>query len=214
MGFNRGEVDLLLTKCHRRCCICHRFCGVKIETDHMTPKGQGGSDNIDNAIALCFECHAEVHLYNDKHPRGRKYLGNELKMHKEQWLRLCELSPQILVERLELTDGGPLAGLISELEFNSLLTGFIVEFETKEFSHSVSNGALSILDDSVKNEIMSTYVVIRVVNDTIRKYYEKKKEPPIQWVLNNETSGVKRDIDIAKEAINSTLQLLSRYVRN
>ena len=90
-------------------------------------------------------------------------------------------SPQILVERLELTDGGPLAGLISELEFNSLLTGFIVEFETKEFSRSVSNGALSILDDSVKNEIMSTYVVIRVVNDTIKKYYEQLLLWPFQF---------------------------------
>ena len=28
--FPQKDVDNLLTACHRRCCICHRFCGVKI----------------------------------------------------------------------------------------------------------------------------------------------------------------------------------------
>jgi hypothetical protein len=62
----------LIVRCHRRCCICHRFCGVKLELDHMTPAGEGGSDEIENAIPVCFECHAEIHSYNDKHPRGRR----------------------------------------------------------------------------------------------------------------------------------------------
>ncbi|GEM_PF-6311731 len=35
MPFNRSEVDELLT-------ACHRFCGVKIETDHIIPAGDGG----------------------------------------------------------------------------------------------------------------------------------------------------------------------------
>lgn len=38
-----------------------------METDHIIPDGQGGSNTIDNAIPLCFECHAKVHLYNDKY---------------------------------------------------------------------------------------------------------------------------------------------------
>ena len=83
MAFDRAEVSKLLAKCHRRCCICHNFCGVKIETDHIIPAGDGGSDKIENAIPLCFECHAEAHSYNNKHPRGRKYLPDELLLHKE-----------------------------------------------------------------------------------------------------------------------------------
>ena len=74
MAFDRDQVSNLLARCHRRCCICHRFCGVKIETDHIEPKEQGGDDSIENAIPVCFECHAEIHSYNDKHPRGRKFL--------------------------------------------------------------------------------------------------------------------------------------------
>ena len=43
-----------------------------METDHIQPKSEGEDDSIDNAIPLCFDRHLEVHLYNDKHPRGRK----------------------------------------------------------------------------------------------------------------------------------------------
>ena len=77
MAFNREEVSQLLVDVHRRCSICHRFCGVKIETDHIIPAADGGTDEIGNAIPVCFECHAEIHSYNDQHPRGRKFLEKE-----------------------------------------------------------------------------------------------------------------------------------------
>jgi 5-methylcytosine-specific restriction endonuclease McrA len=97
MGFQREEVSKLLAACHRRCCVCHRYCGVKMETDHIVPAGEGGPDTMDNAIPVCFECHAEIHSYNDKHPRGRKFLADELRAHKEQWLKICETRPDVFV---------------------------------------------------------------------------------------------------------------------
>ena len=52
MVFNPKEVSKLLAKCHRRCCICHRFCGTKMETDHIIPKSEKGTDKIENALRL------------------------------------------------------------------------------------------------------------------------------------------------------------------
>ena len=101
MPFKKEEVSVLLAKCHRRCCICHRVCGIKIETDHIISKDDGGCDDIENAIPLCFECHAEVHLYNIRHRRGRKYTSNKLQRHKEQWINICETTPSILVQRMD-----------------------------------------------------------------------------------------------------------------
>src|SRR5437773_11713365 len=109
----------MLVACHRRCCICHRFCGVKMELDHIIPQGEKGSDDIENAISVCFECHAEIHLYNDKHPRGRKYHSDELRQHKEQWLNICSDYPQALTDCRGPEDVGPLQALIDELDFNS-----------------------------------------------------------------------------------------------
>jgi len=88
MGFKRTEANKLLVACHRRCCVCHRYCGIKIELHHIQPNEDGGDDSIENAIPLCFECHAEVQLYNDAHPRGRKFHPDELQDHKGQWLRI------------------------------------------------------------------------------------------------------------------------------
>jgi hypothetical protein len=68
MTFSRDEVAALLVVYHRRCCICHRFCGFKVETDHINPKAEGGSDDIGNAIPVCCECHFEIRLYDPAHP--------------------------------------------------------------------------------------------------------------------------------------------------
>lgn len=68
-----------------------------METDHIISKDDNGDDSIDNAIPVCFECHAEIHSYNDKHPRGRKYLPEELQLHKEQWLKICSERPDMLI---------------------------------------------------------------------------------------------------------------------
>ena len=47
---------------------------------HLDPK----QSDIDNAIPLCFDCHADVGHYNTKHPRGRKYSILELKARRDQ----------------------------------------------------------------------------------------------------------------------------------
>jgi hypothetical protein len=167
MPFPQKAVDDLLAKCHRRCCVCHRFCGVKVETDHILPKGDGGEDTITNAIALCFNCHAEVHLYNDRHARGRKYRPNELKLHKEQWLRICKKFPHRLSEPLEQADGGPLSGLLTELEFNQRLADMNAwgcPLETYQFQRAVSDGILSLLGDLLRETIMHTYAQIKILN--------------------------------------------------
>jgi len=118
MAFNRTEVADLLVRCHRRCCICHRFCGTKIETDHIVQHACGGDDSIENALPLCFDCHAEAHTYDPRHPRGRRFTTDELRGHKEQWLRICEARPEIFLQAARDVDVGPLQGLIDELDYN------------------------------------------------------------------------------------------------
>src|SRR5690349_17824367 len=116
--FDPDEAMQLLAECHRRCCVCHRFCGSKIELDHMVTGAEGGGDTIDNAIPLCFDCHAEVHSYNDKHPRGRKFRPQELHKHKEQWLAICKAQPSVFDGVAGRAAAGPLEAMLEEMEFN------------------------------------------------------------------------------------------------
>ena len=85
MSFPKDVVDMALVASGRCCCICHKFCGVRIETHHIRPKSKGGDDSSENCIPLCFDCHAEVEHPNDQHPRGRKFSENELLKHRDTW---------------------------------------------------------------------------------------------------------------------------------
>lgn len=65
----------------RHCCLCEKVCGTDIEVAHIDPKG---GNNPDNAIPLCYQCHAAIGKYDPKHPRGIKYKIAELKARREQ----------------------------------------------------------------------------------------------------------------------------------
>ena len=168
--FPRDKVDELLKDCHRRCCICHKFCGIKIETDHIIEKNEGGIDDIDNAIPVCFECHAEIHSYNVKHPRGRKFTAEELRLHKAQWLEICRDKPDIFVSALRYSDVGPLQALIDELEFNSKVASKRYQdqgclFQDKQFKRAVQEGSIATLVDELKETVLDAYIAIGRANN-------------------------------------------------
>jgi hypothetical protein len=173
LAFNRNEVEELLKKCHRRCCICHRFCGVKMETDHINPKAESGDDSIDNAIPLCFDCHAEIHSYNDKHARGRKYTPGELRGHRDQWLKICAEKPEVMLAAAWDRDVGPLQALMDELEFNKLVVRCSTEtkrgalFENVQFLRAIHEGMVAILKEDLKTAILQAYAAVSRANQHI-----------------------------------------------
>src|SRR4030042_25477 len=163
--FNRDEVAELLVSCHRRCCICHRFCGVKMETDHIVPNDEDGTDKIENAIPVCLECHAEIHCYNTAHPRGRKFTAEELRQHKEQWLGICKNNPEIFAQALPTSEVGPLNSLVDELEYNLEACereGSVLSVQ--QFNEAIRRGAISFLEPDLKKTINIAYVKINHLN--------------------------------------------------
>lgn len=82
--FNEDVKMKALLWCNRHCCLCGRARGTDIEIAHIVPKNKGGTDDIDNAIPLCYDCHSEIGKYNKEHPRGNKYRPEELKARREQ----------------------------------------------------------------------------------------------------------------------------------
>jgi hypothetical protein len=172
-GFNRDQVDELLVACHRRCCVCHRYCGVKIETDHIVPTADDGSNDIENAIPVCFDCHAEIHSYNDKHPRGRKFRPEELRGHKEQWLDICRTRPEIFTEAVRKADVGPLHALIDELEYNGAVANYArpgqlgALFLNNQFNRAIHEGAIATLKPDLKRLIIEAYVGMNRANELI-----------------------------------------------
>ncbi len=54
---------------------------MDIEIHHIEDR-----DNacVDNALPLCYDCHAKLHQYNESTPIGTKYRPKELKARREQ----------------------------------------------------------------------------------------------------------------------------------
>jgi hypothetical protein len=86
MGFNQKDAEKLLADTGRRCCICYSLHNVQLH--HITPVEEGGTDNIDNAIPLCPNCHDEVHGRYASGRTTRTYTPNELKLHRQRTIRL------------------------------------------------------------------------------------------------------------------------------
>ena len=76
-----------MVACGRRCCICHKFCGNNMDVHHIRARADGGTDTYDNAIPLCFDCHAEVRQYDPKHPKGIRFTEKELIQHRDNWYK-------------------------------------------------------------------------------------------------------------------------------
>lgn len=99
--FPKSVVESVLIKCRRYCCVCDVWCGQKIEIHHI----DSPSDNSeDNAIPVCFNCHAEICSYNSAHPKGRKFTTNELKRLREETYQKYSFDVPILPKGL--TDYG------------------------------------------------------------------------------------------------------------
>ena len=70
--------------CERHCCLCEEPCGTNIVIHHLEQVKNNGSNDIDNAIPLCLECHSDINKYNKDHPIGTDYRIKENKARRDQ----------------------------------------------------------------------------------------------------------------------------------
>ena len=80
MAVTDDSAARILAKCARHCCICRRFRPLHLQVHHIIERHDGGSDDVDNLIAICVTCHSDVHTSTKL---TRRFTVSELKMHRE-----------------------------------------------------------------------------------------------------------------------------------
>lgn len=95
MAFSKETRTKALVAAARHCCVCHRYKGVKVEVHHIIQPSQGGTDDYENAIVLCFDCHTDAGHYNPDHPKGSQVSPRELRQARNRW--------HVIVERNGIT---------------------------------------------------------------------------------------------------------------
>jgi hypothetical protein len=69
------------------CAICKHL--HKVQVHHIVPREDGGTDDIENAIPLCPNCHDEVHATYTSGRTTRRYTAGELRRHLEETVNLA-----------------------------------------------------------------------------------------------------------------------------
>jgi hypothetical protein len=108
MPFSPQVKARIFVRSARICCLCFKPCGTRIEAAHIVAEADGGSNDDDNAIPLCFDCHEEIGSYNPRHPKGNKFTNVELKTRRDALYRLVDqgvIQAQIFVHRFGLAGG-------------------------------------------------------------------------------------------------------------
>lgn len=74
----------MFVRCMRHCCLCRKQCGANIEAAHIVDEAAGGSNDEENGIPVCFDCHQEIGAYRDSHPKGNKFSAEELRARRDK----------------------------------------------------------------------------------------------------------------------------------
>jgi hypothetical protein len=136
-----------------------------MELHHIVP----GIDTVDNALPVCFDCHAEI---ESKGPRGRHFTPHELHLLKNEWMELCRTRPEVLLQAAQRmpTETGPLEALLAELEYDLVVVGGALDegfpqLGGAQFDRAIAVNALAPLDGELRFRLLETY---KLVNDTNR----------------------------------------------
>ena len=185
-----------------------------MELDHMIPKSEAGPDTIENAIPVCFECHAEIHAYNDKHPRGRKFRPSELKLHKKQWLKVCRENPRALAEMPADASVGPLQAVLDEIDFNLIVietTGSepTYPFIDEQFRRALQLGAFCVLPSDVKRAVNIGYAGIgranHIMTTATHQHSMRDGYAHSISILQRDVPHLKEELQRAKERLTAFL---------
>lgn len=193
MGFSKKIKEQAFVASARRCCICKEFSGQNIELHHIIPASQGGEDSFENAIPLCFDCHANAGHYNSKHPRGSKFSPDELRKHRDLWYKLIE-SGQFSVGGFEISQQFFLTNsfdIVSEI-INGDFTNFPIN-EVKLYQNELYHYLKEI--DIFTNRESDFYNYYKSVEEYIAKFpdatFHTDKYGPTYWTRTPLLSEIK-----------------------
>lgn len=191
MSFKGDVKTKVLVACRRKCVLCGKFCGTKIELHHIKQQSDGGPDTFDNCIPLCFNCHADVRTYNPGHPKGTKYTEEELRIRRDIFYKEVEegkqkcISPEI-AEKYEVII--ELLGMLLRVDKNTI--GAIEGYTALQFSYQ-----------SVKESFAD-----RVGNDFEELVVWLQNNGYVQTEIKRGSSGIEGTIKITRDGASYYIQ--------
>ena len=195
-----------------------------MEVHHIKAKADGGPDTFENAIPLCFDCHAMVRQYDPKHPKGIKFSEKELIQHRDNWYAAVKEGSQKSEEEKSV----PSVKIYRQKNYQDIS---LRKISTGQALLAIADGAFALEysydEPRTEKEAKAISDIIQLLNDVIdyMDVYEPADRIMFAYELNDqiielEKSGFwlflaieKRVITGGTKAADSFPTLLARVVR-
>jgi hypothetical protein len=169
MPFSSAVKARIFVRCARICCLCFKQTGARIEAAHIVAEADGGSNEDENAIPLCFDCHEEIGSYNPRHPKGNKFTNEELIQRRNALYQLVDkgiIQAQIIAARL---------GSIQQTQGDDFATQSIKEVASAP-AFVPSEDARDVLEDALKRsgKVETFPGKLRLLSETDRAFVLEK----------------------------------------
>ena len=90
MAIPQATTDAILARCGRYCAICWKHKPLHIQLDHIVAQADGGTDDEDNLVPICIECHASKHT---KTRMTRAFTAAEIRKRRDRLYEVLEQAP-------------------------------------------------------------------------------------------------------------------------
>lgn len=142
MPIPNDVAERVLIACGRHCCVCRQFKPTRLQVHHIDLSSEGGGDDYENLIAVCLNCHTDIH---SQIPFIRRFTPIELKGHRDRVYQLVadgRLMPDATAEnRIRHA-----VNVSSETAASRHATGFSPEARETLCAAVQSNGHLMIIN--------------------------------------------------------------------
>src|SRR5579859_1300579 len=184
MPFSVTTKTEMFIRSGRLCPLCLKQCGNNMEAAHIISEKDDGSDDADNGIPVCFDCHEEIGSYNEDHPKGNKIRPEELRARRDRLYKLVEtgvIYAQVVAEHARARGHGNKKPAFPEeprpstpsAEANRFLKAILSsEDATSGVARKLSllneRDRAHILDELVRKATTEKQELIRVIGEIVR----------------------------------------------
>ncbi|MDL5024697.1 HNH endonuclease [Bacillus velezensis] len=203
----------VLAKSARTCCVCRVFKPLHVQVHHIREKADGGSDDFDNLIPVCIECHASIHT---KTKMTQNFSEKELKKIRDdvyELVRVGQLPKSGSIDKKEIELISSILAETNKLnrevgdealstEAIELLSTILCEGEPATFSKTT--------EDSILIDIGGQYI--------FKKFNGKAQYPDfvIELLVNgliNTTGSLIEITEEGKQLISNLIQTTATYTQ-
>jgi hypothetical protein len=191
MSFSPTIRDEVFTKSARHCSVCHRFKGLNLEIHHIVPKNDSGQDTFDNAICLCFDCHADAGHYFAGHPKGSRVTPNELIRQRDEWYLIVQ-EHKIQAPRLAPVEVSVLNEGFDGVFYPCFIKETTVFFDWNFYKETYELLGMNVTDviENMKKDQINPHSVVKLHVNKITDYDSYISFLNGDWIKRHKGTGV------------------------